>query len=71
MCNSCSVKSFSLKKKSIDLYNIDKDMYTSWYIHKKTYLQTHMPLYRTVENRSEAKPAEEKLQKQGHVCKIQ
>lgn len=42
------------KKKSIDFYNIDIDMYTLWYIHKN-YLQTHMPLYITVDNRFEAK----------------
>lgn len=48
------------KKKSIDFYNIDIDMYTLWYIHKKTYLQTHMPLYITVDNRFEAKQQEEK-----------
>lgn len=43
--------------KKTDFYNIDIDMYTLWYIHKKTYLQTHMPLYITVDNGFEAKPA--------------
>lgn len=50
-------------------------MFTSWYIHKErernkiNYLQTHMPLYRTVDNRWEAKPAERELQKRCHECK--
>lgn len=34
------------KKKSIDFYNIDIDMYTLWYIHKKNlFTDAHATLY--------------------------
>lgn len=41
MCNSCPVK----KKKSIEFYNNDRDMYVFWSIHKIyiVYIQTYMP----------------------------
>lgn len=61
MCNSCSVK------KNPDIYNIDRHVYCI--IFTKTYLQKHMPLYITIHLGK--KTNRKKLQKQGHVGKIQ
>lgn len=40
-----TVAQLNLLKKSIDFYNIDIDMYTSWYIHKNLFTDTHATLY--------------------------